>query len=72
MNVTGKPVEAKLMFLNAHGTVLKNESLSLPETAEKWKLISTTTGEYINAGLYQVKLIIPKPEGISLQALEVQ
>jgi len=59
-------------FVAANGTVLKNDELTFPETSEKWKQISTTTGGYINAGVYKVIITAENPEGLGFESLEVQ
>ena len=38
----------------------------------KWRMLSTTTGTYINAGYYKVVLSAPDMEGLALDALDVQ
>ena len=72
MNTSGKPVKANLKFMAANGTVLKNDEITFPETAEKWKQISTTTGTYINAGTYKVIITVENPIGLGFESLEVQ
>jgi hypothetical protein len=72
VNTSGKPIKAKFQFVAANGTVLKNDEITFPETAEKWKQISTTTGGYINAGLYKVIITAETPEGLGFESLEVQ
>ncbi|MDD4992623.1 MAG: malectin domain-containing carbohydrate-binding protein [Paludibacter sp.] len=72
LNTSGKPIKAKFQFVAANGTVLKNDEITFPETAEKWKQISTTTGGYINAGLYKVIITAENPEGLGFESLEVQ
>ena len=72
LNTSGKPIKAKFLFVAANGTVMKNDEITFPETAEKWKQISTTTGGYINAGLYKVIITAENPEGLGFESLEVQ
>jgi len=72
LNTSGKPVKAHLQFVAANGTVLKNDEITFPETAEKWKQISTTTGTYINAGTYKVIIAAENPVGLGFESLEVQ
>ena len=71
-NTSGKPLKAVLQLITANGTILKNDEITFPETAEKWKQISTTTGTYINAGNYKVLIIAPKVAGLSFESLEIQ
>ena len=72
MNICGKPVKAHLKMIAANGTVLKNDEITFPETAEKWKQISTTTAGYINAGIYNVVITVENSDGLAFESLEVQ
>ena len=72
LNSSGKSVKAHLQFVAANGTVLKNDEITFPETAEKWKQISTTTGGFINAGTYKVIITAESPIGLGFESLEVQ
>ena len=56
MNTTGKPIPVLMKFIDSKGVVLKEDVLNLPETPDKWKMMSTTTGTFINAGHYKVLL----------------
>lgn len=72
MNRSGKPITVRLKFIAANGTVLKDDEITFPEAPEKWKLMSTTTGTYINAGHYKVILSSANINGLWLDALDVQ
>jgi hypothetical protein len=72
LNTSGKPVKANLKLVAANGTVLRDDAITFPETAEKWKQISTTTGGYINAGTYKVVITAENPVGLGFESLEVQ
>ena len=72
MNSTGKQQKVNLKLISENGTILKNDEITLPETLEKWKTISTTTGNYINAGSYKVILSGENLNGLSFESLEVQ
>ena len=72
MNDTGKPVELNLKLIAADGTILKDRLISLPETTGKWRMLSTTTGGFINAGHYKMVLSASNMEGLSFNSLEVQ
>ena len=52
--------------------VLKEDVLTFPETPDKWKMMSTTTGTFINAGHYKVLLSAENMDGLAFDALEVQ
>jgi len=72
MNTSGKPKTVRLQFVAANGTVLKDDEISFSEAPEKWRLMSTTTGTFINAGHYRVILSSPDMNGLWLDALDVQ
>ena len=60
------------MYIDSKGVVLKDDILTFPDTPEKWRMMSTTTGTYINAGQYRVVLTSDGMEGLAFDALEVQ
>lgn len=72
MNTSGKPVTVRLQFIDNVGTVLKDDQITFPEAPEKWRLMSTTTGTYINAGYYRVILSATDMDGLAFDALDVQ
>ncbi len=72
MNTSGKPIKARMQFLAANGTLLRDDEITFPDAPEKWKQISTTTGSYINAGKYFVKIYGENTQGLSFESLEVQ
>ena len=72
MNATGKPMKVRMQFIDSKGVVLKEDNLTFAETPGKWRMLSTTTGTYINAGYYKVVLSAPDMEGLALDALDVQ
>ena len=72
MNATGKPMTVRMRFIDSKGVVLKEDFLTFAETPAKWRMLSTTTGTYVNAGHYKVVLSAPDMEGLALDALDVQ
>ena len=66
MNTTGKPIPVLMKFIDSKGVVLKEDILNFPETPDKWKMMSTTTGTFINAGHYKVLLSAENMDGIWL------
>jgi len=72
VNTSGKTITAKMQLITSNGTVLKNDLISFPQTQEKWKSLSTTTGTYINAGQYKVVISGTGLEGLAFSTLEVQ
>ena len=72
MNTTGKPIPVLMKFIDSKGVVLKEDILNFPETPDKWKMMSTTTGTFINAGHYKVLLSAENMDGLAFDALDVQ
>lgn len=72
MNLTGKPLKVNMKFIDSKGVVLKEDELSFADTPSKWRMLSTTTGTFINAGHYKVVLSGAGLEGLALDALDVQ
>ncbi len=72
MNVSGHAVPVNLKLIAPNGAVLKDDTLTLPDTPEKWRMLSTTTGGYINAGEYKVIISAPDLSGVAFDAMEVQ
>jgi len=72
MNPTGKVLHLKLKFISSDGTVLKDDEITFPDTPGKWRMISTTTGTFINAGHYRVILSAPDMNGLTFESLSVQ
>ena len=72
MNSSAKPIAVNMKFVDAKGVVLKEDTLTFPETPAKWRMMSTTTGTFINAGHYRVILSGEDMEGLAFDALDVQ
>lgn len=72
MNVSEQPIPVHVRLIDINGTVLKDDTVTFPVAGEKWKILSTTTGSFINAGHYRVVLSAPDMEGLWLDALDVQ
>ena len=72
MNTSGKTIPVLMKFIDAKGVVLKEDTLTFPETPDKWKMMSTTTGTFINAGHYKVLLSAENMEGLAFDALDIQ
>ena len=72
MHTTGKPMPVIMKFIDSKGVVLKEDVLTFPETPDKWKMMSTTTGTFINAGHYKVLLSAENMDGLAFDALDIQ
>jgi hypothetical protein len=72
MNDTGKPLTVQIKLISSDGNIIRNEEISLPETPGKWRIISTTTGGFINAGHYKIIISSSDLGGIAFHGLEIQ
>lgn len=72
MNASGKPMTVRMQFVDSKGITLKEDEITFPDTPEKWRMLSTTTGTYVNAGHYRVILTGEDMNGLALDALDVQ
>lgn len=72
MNDTSNPIPVRMQFIASDGTILKDDIITFPATPDKWRLMNTTTGGFINAGHYKVVLSAPDMEGLWFDALDVQ
>ena len=66
------PVEVKYTGQDTINVVLKEDVLTFPKTPDKWKMMSTTTGTFINAGHYKVLLSAENMDGLAFDALDIQ
>jgi len=72
MNTGDKPVKARMQLMTSNGIRLRDDEITFPVANEKWKIINTTTVNYINAGVYKVIISAENAEGLSFESLEVQ
>ena len=72
MNTSGKPMRLRVRLIDSKDGVLKDDELTFGEAPEKWRMLSTTTGGFINAGYYKVEISGEDMDGIAFDALDVQ
>jgi hypothetical protein len=72
MNTGGRPLTVRLQCTDEAGAILTDNRITFPEAPEKWRMMSTTTGTYINAGRYRIILSAPDTDGLAFDALDVQ
>lgn len=72
MNMSDQSIPARLEVIAADGRVMREDVIEFPPATEKWRSVNTTTGSYINAGKYIVRLSAPKKNGIRIDAFEFQ
>ena len=71
-NTSGKPLRLRVRLIDSKEGVLKDDELTFGDAPEKWRMLSTTTGGFINAGYYKGEISGEDMNGISFDALDVQ
>ena len=72
MNTTAEPIKVKLIIVDAYGILLRNDTIEFPAPTEKWKILNTTSGGYINAGKYKIRIESENMKGLRLESFEFQ
>ncbi|MDT0677560.1 malectin domain-containing carbohydrate-binding protein [Autumnicola musiva] len=72
MNVSDKPIEVKFEIIAVNGSIVRNDKITFPIRNEKWKILNTTTGGYINAGKYKIRISGENLQGLRLESFEFQ
>jgi hypothetical protein len=72
LNAEDNPIPVNIRVIADDGTVMKNDEIAFPGTRGKWKMLSTTTERFINAGRYSVRLEAEDMGGLCLNVLDVQ
>lgn len=71
-NTTDTVTTLRIQVVAADGRVMRDDTMDFPPASEKWRVISTTTGEAINAGRYTVRLSGTDAIGYWLDSLDFQ
>lgn len=72
MNMNEDPIPVNLQIEDANGILLRDDNIEFPPAREKWKILNTTSGGYINAGTYKIKLTSEDMKGLRLESFEFQ
>lgn len=72
LNTRTSPLDVSLKLLAPNGNIVRESKLSFPPAPEKWRMVSTTTGTFINAGEYKLILSADDMNGLAFDYLEVQ
>ncbi len=72
MNKNETPVKVKFKMEDAYGILMRNDEIEFSTASEKWKVLSTTSGGYINAGTYKITLESEDIKGLLLDSFEFQ
>jgi beta-galactosidase len=72
MNMNDVPVKVTLKIEDANGILLRNDVIEFPVANEKWKILNTTSGGFINAGTYKIQLESNNMKGLRIESFEFQ
>lgn len=72
MNRTETPLKVKFTMKDAYGILMRNDTIEFFPSPEKWKILNTTSGGYINAGTYKITLEGEDLKGLLLDNFEFQ
>ncbi|KAA6345024.1 Beta-galactosidase BoGH2A [termite gut metagenome] len=72
INTSNHPITVHIQLIDKAGSVLKDSEITFPEAPDKWRMISTTTGTFVNAGHYRVVISTKDMEGLAFDALDIQ
>jgi hypothetical protein len=72
MNKNETPLKVKFKMEDAYGIMMRNDTIEFFPSPEKWKVLNTTSGGYINAGTYKITLEGDDLKGLMLDSFEFQ
>ncbi len=72
MNRNETPLKVKFKMEDAYGILMRNDEIEFSPAAEKWKVLNTTSGGYINAGTYKITIESEDMKGLLLDSFEFQ
>ena len=72
MNRNETPLKVKFKMEDAYGILMRNDTIEFFPATEKWKVLNTTSGGYINAGTYKITLEGDDLKGLMLDSFEFQ
>ncbi|KOP38206.1 glycoside hydrolase family 2 [Flavobacterium sp. WLB] len=72
MNRNETPLKVKFKMEDAYGILMRNDTIEFFPSSEKWKVLNTTSGGYINAGRYKITLEGDDLKGLLLDNFEFQ
>jgi hypothetical protein len=72
MNRNETPLKVKFKMEDAYGIMMRNDTIEFFPSPEKWKVLNTTSGGYINAGTYKITLEGDDLKGLMLDSFEFQ
>ena len=72
MNRNESPLKVKFKMEDAYGILMRNDTIEFPSATEKWKILNTTSGGYINAGTYKITIESEDMKGLLLDSFEFQ
>ncbi len=72
MNLSGHPIEVELQIEDANGILVHEGEIEFPPAEEKFRILNTTSGGYINAGTYKIRITSEEMKGLRINRFEFQ
>ncbi len=72
INLSDKTLPIKIKLISEDGKILRDDIMLFPPFSEKWRVLSTTTDVFINAGNYRVRLESEDAKGLWLDSMDFQ
>ncbi len=72
MNVSNAPIKVRLSIEDANGIIVNENEIEFPVQQQKWKVLNTTSGSFINAGTYKISISAKNMKGLNIDAFEFQ
>lgn len=71
-NTTDKTKRMTIKIYSENGRVVRQSEIEFPPASEKWRVLGTTTDEWINAGKYSISLESEDASGLWFDCLDFQ
>ncbi len=71
-NLSGKDIRVRMTLRATDQREIRSAELTFSPNDRGWKVLSTTTGTYINAGTYYLTISAEDMEGMQIESLDVQ
>lgn len=72
MNMSNAPIKVDLKIIDANGIEIHKGEIEFPVQSNKWKILNTTTGNFINAGTYKIIISSDQMKGLRVDSFEFQ
>ncbi|GLB49604.1 hypothetical protein Y10_19720 [Neptunitalea sp. Y10] len=72
MNMNDTAVKVRLEIIAPNGAKMRDDFISFPVKQKKFKILNTTTGGFINAGTYTIRISGDDLNGLRLESFDFQ